>query len=111
MPLEEFRKVKGDLSQFLLNEVPPEPKGAGTELKKMLSWLGIVAESGCDCRRREHEMNRNGCDWCLANAGEIVGWMEEEATKRNMPFVRGVAMIMVKVAVRRARRQEVHATG
>ena len=49
-------------------------------------------------------MNTEGPDWCEENMGTILSWLEEEAGKRNLPFVRTVAKMMVQRAVSKSRR-------
>jgi hypothetical protein len=49
-------------------------------------------------------MDSWGADQCEARLPEIVGWLEEESRKRNLPFVRFAAEQVVKLAIRRARR-------
>ncbi len=76
--------------------------GPGTELKKLLYSVGIVAEKGCSCDGHAAEMNRQGVEWCAENIATIVGWMREEATKRGLPFIEVAARWMVRKAIRRA---------
>ena len=48
----------------------PKPlagRGPGTELKKILARVGIVATPDCSCTQRAAEMDRNGCEWVEAN--------------------------------------------
>jgi hypothetical protein len=60
--------------------------GPGTELKKLLGKLGIVASPNCSCNARAALMDRNGPDWCAANRTLIIAWLAEEAAKRKVPF-------------------------
>jgi hypothetical protein len=53
-------------------------------------------------------MDEQGCDWCEANLDEIVGWLREEATKRGLPFVDLAGRMLVKRAIRNARRADGH---
>ena len=78
---------------------------AGTALSTLLSRFGINAnEPGCKCRARAAQMNARGCDWCEANIDTIVGWLREEATKRGLPFVDMAGRMLVRRAIRNARR-------
>lgn len=52
-------------------------KGPGTELKKILSSLGIEAGPTCDCRARANEMDEWGVEGCKANRQQIIDWMRE----------------------------------
>lgn len=87
-------------------EPKPEPlgEGVGTELKRLLALVGITASEGCSCYRHAVEMNRQGVEWCAANVDTIVGWLREEAAKRRLPFVDAAGRLLVKRAIRAARR-------
>lgn len=93
---------------------PREPKvlrqrpaaGPGTELKKLLARVGITATPTCSCNARARTMDANGCEWCEANIGQIVGWLREEATKRGLPFVDMAGRVLVKRAISNARTAE-----
>lgn len=78
---------------------------AGAELKKLLRRVGITAEAGCSCNRRAGTMDENGCDWCEEHIDEIVGWLREEAGKRSLPFVDVAARVLVKTAIKNARKK------
>ena len=82
------------------------PSGAaGTELKKLLSFLGIKPVKGCKCKKRARYMDKMGCDWCEQNVGQIIGWLQEEhtRTKSLLPFISFAAEKLVRLAIRRAR--------
>jgi hypothetical protein len=83
--------------------VTPEA-GPGTELKKLLRTIGIQATPNCSCNARARTMDANGCGWCEANIDTIVGWLREEATKRKLPFVDMAGRLLVRRAIRNARR-------
>jgi len=78
--------------------------GPGTELKALLKVIGITSSPTCSCNARAKTMDSWGPDECEARLPEIVGWLEEESRKRNLPFVRFAAEQVVKLAIRRARR-------
>jgi hypothetical protein len=78
--------------------------GPGTELKKLLATIGITASPACSCNARAAEMDRKGCDWCEENIDTIVGWLREEATKRRLPFLDAAGRLLVKRAIRNARK-------
>jgi hypothetical protein len=80
------------------------PSGPGTELKKLLATVGITATPNCSCNARAAEMDRQGCDWCEANIDTVVGWLREEATKRGLPFLDAAGRLLVKRAIRNARK-------
>ena len=79
---------------------------AGSELKALLSSIGITSSPTCSCNSRANEMDRNGCDWCEQNIDLIVGWLREEATIRGLPFIDIAAKILVKRAINNARRNK-----
>lgn len=83
---------------------PTRPAGPGTELKKLLRSVGITSTPGCSCNARARTMDANGCDWCQANIDTIVGWLREEAGKRRLPFVDVAGRLLVKRAIRNARK-------
>ncbi len=76
--------------------------GVGTELKKLLSLVGITASPGCSCNKRAASMDNNGIEWCKDNVGEIVSWLKEEASKRRLPFANFMGNKIVRMAIRRA---------
>ena len=80
------------------------PAGVGHELKKLLAIAGITATPNCSCNARAREMDARGPDWCEANIDTIVGWLREEATKRKLPFVDMAGRLLVKRAIRNARK-------
>lgn len=88
------------------HESYPHPKKppclAGAELKSMLSWLGIGATKSCKCSDRAAKMDEAGCQWVKDNVEEVVGWLEEEAKKRGLPFFRTAGKYLVLRAVRQA---------
>jgi RNase adaptor protein for sRNA GlmZ degradation len=49
-------------------------------------------------------MDRMGCDWCDANVPLIVGWLREEATKRSLLFLDAAGAMLVRRAIKNARR-------
>jgi hypothetical protein len=78
--------------------------GPGTELKKLLATVGITASPTCSCNARAAEMNARGVDWCKANIDTIVGWLREEAAKRGLPFLDAAGRLLVRRAIRNARK-------
>jgi hypothetical protein len=79
--------------------------GPGMELHKLLARFGIQVNSDCPCVARMREMNRRGPEWCEANIATIVGWLREEAARRELPFVERLAGMMVKRAIANSRRR------
>lgn len=78
--------------------------GPGTELKLMFSRIGIHSTPECKCEERAALMDEQGPDWCAQNIDLVVGWLEEEASARGVPFMRSAGRVLVKLAIRSARR-------
>ena len=95
------------------HRVAPSPQpagGPGTELKKLLAgWpFRIVAKANCSCNARARDMDRRGCDWCEANIDNIVVWLREEAAKRKLPFLDIAGRVLVRRAIKNARKIALH---
>jgi hypothetical protein len=75
---------------------------AGTELKKLLKRIGITAAPNCSCNARANVMDQMGCQWVKDNVDTVVDWLEEEAKKRGLPFVKMAGRALVLLAVRLA---------
>lgn len=84
-----------------------DPTGPGTELKALLSKIGIKSSPTCSCNKRAKIMDEKGCAWCEENIQEIVGWLKEEHAKRKsiIPFIPLAVEQVVKLAIRRARKK------
>lgn len=50
--------------------------GPGTELKELLTSLGIVSKPNCQCDSKAAEMNMRGVMWCRANRDAIVTFLK-----------------------------------
>lgn len=108
------RPLKGNYKRICkVNGPAPEhvgPPGSGYHLKRILARLRLTGKLGCGCNRHAAEMDKEGPDWCEANIDTIVGWMRKAAKKRTrikkiaMPFTSTGAALLVRVAIRRARR-------
>jgi len=83
----------------------PASSGPGTELKRLLSWIGIKPSRECSCTRRALLMDHQGCEWCRQNLKQIVGWLREEAENRKLPFSETAARLLIRLAIRRAERE------
>ena len=79
--------------------------GPGAELKSLLGHLGIKTTPSCPCNQRAKVMNARGCDWCEANIETISGWLEEEAKRRKLPYVHAAGKLLIRLAIRRARKK------
>jgi hypothetical protein len=90
------------------DETPSPGHGPGTELKALLKRVGIVASPGCSCNTRAKLMDANEFNepgWCEKNLETICDWLQEEATKRKLPFLRMAGKILVRKAIRNARKK------
>ena len=106
---DRVKEMMGDDPQAFLQGLFPktlesDPNGPGSILSGMISAMGIKSTPNCSCRRHAIDMNNNGPDWCEENIGTILSWLEEESKKRNLPFVRTVAKMMVQRAIKKSRR-------
>jgi hypothetical protein len=79
--------------------------GPGTELKKLLSKVGITTKPGCACNQRARVMDEKGCDWCAENLSTITAWLKEEHARQKImiPFSETAVSLLVRYAIRRAR--------
>lgn len=107
MTHEQFlESIKNKLNNTQASNIQQENQviedGAGTELKKLLKMIGITSTPNCSCNAKAKLMNQNGIQWCKDNIDTIVGWLKEEATKRNLPFFTYGAKKLVKLAISRA---------
>ena len=117
--LAAVRQVLGDDTESdgrIIITVQRKPRplgyGPGTELKRLLSRIGIKAEPGCKCNARAAEMDRMEKafpGWCEANIDVIVGWLREEATKRGLPFLDAAGAMLVKRAIKNAKKSQASA--
>lgn len=78
--------------------------GPGTEMKALLSKIGITASATCSCNARAKAMDEKGIPWCEENVETICDWLQEEATKRKLPFVRLAGKALIHMAIRRAKK-------
>ncbi len=88
----------------LATSVPRSAGGPGTELKKILSWFGIRDRGGCGCTDRARRMDQWGSRGCRQNLDTILDWLQGEARRRGIPYVRCVARLAVLSAISRAER-------
>lgn len=76
----------------------------GTHLKAMLRRFGIRSTPTCPCNAFAVQMDKWGPDECERRMDEIVAHLEVQAHVRRLPFIRAIAVQMVKAAIRRARK-------
>jgi hypothetical protein len=79
--------------------------GPGTELKRLLAKVGIYPTPECKCTQRATAMDSEGPDWCRENVETIVDWLEEESTRRKLPFVRLAGKLLVLRAIHNTRKK------
>lgn len=84
-----------------LEEHPNHP---GTILSKMIKSVGIQMTDSCSCKRHALEMNQKGNDWCEQNIDTIVGWLRDEAKRRNLPFMDAIGKMLVYRAIKKSRK-------
>ena len=104
-----LKEMMGDNPESFLQSLFPatlesDPDGPGSILSGMISAMGIKSTPNCSCRRHAIEMNTNGPDWCEENLGTILSWLEEEAKKRKLPFIRTAAKLIVQRSIAKSRR-------
>lgn len=95
--------ITSTLRSLFPQTLEENPNGPGTILAGMFSSLGIKTSPTCSCKRHALEMNRNGIDWCEQNISTIVGWLKEESSKRKIPFIESLAILVVKRAIRKSK--------
>ena len=101
-----------DITEHLINLMKEnntkiqDAGGPGTELKNILGKFGITASPQCSCTQRMKIMNDRGIEWCKDNIEYIVNWLEEEAAKRKLPFMRFIGRKLVKSAIKRAEKKQ-----
>ena len=81
-------------------------EGVGTELKLLLSMIGIKSTANCSCIKRAKMMNMKGLAWCKQNKEVILGWMKEEAEARGLPFIAFAAKKVLNFAINKTERKE-----
>lgn len=102
--------MQGRPSALPVVRIKPPAKitsGPGTELKKLLAKIGITATPNCACNARARRMDEEEArhpGWCEEHLEEIVGWLREEARKRSLPFVDAAGRMLVRRAIKNAKR-------
>ena len=88
---------------------PTVAHGPGTELSKLLKRLGIEPTPTCACRAKAAQMDAWGPDECSTpeRIDEVVAVMRAEATARGLPFVDMVGRMLVRRAIKNARKSHV----
>lgn len=81
---------------------PTEPRGPGTELKRLLESFGITAGPNCACRAMMLRMDLHGPAWCEGHIDEIVAVMVKEAKRRDWMRLLPGKVFAAEALVRRA---------
>jgi hypothetical protein len=76
--------------------------GVGASLAYLLSRFWIRHSPGCKCAERAARLDAMGPAWARENKEIILGWMEEEANRRGLPYLRIAAELVVDAAISRA---------
>jgi len=80
--------------------------GPGTELKNILSYIGIKSTENCSCNKRARHMNNMGINWCKENLDLVCDWLKEESERRKIPYFKYAAKKIVELAISRAERKQ-----
>lgn len=99
------KKLSDAYDKYMDEQKDGIEEGVGTELKALLSYINIKASPNCSCNAKAKTMNKNGIQWCKDNQDTIVSWLEEEAKKRKLPFIRYGAKKIVQLAIYRAEKR------
>jgi hypothetical protein len=78
---------------------PEPPAGVGSQIKKILSRVGVKATKSCGCNQKARDIDRMGKKWATNNKQKIVGMLKEEADKRHLPFSPTAANTLVNLAI------------
>jgi hypothetical protein len=105
----KIKMLMGDDPAKYLRSLYPKtleenPNHPGTILSKMIKSVGIQMTDSCSCKRHALEMNEAGNDWCEYNIDTVVGWLREEAKKRNLPFIDAIGKLLVNRAIKKSRK-------
>lgn len=98
-------KIQKPIIKREKDKVIPEG-GPGTELKKLLGYIGIKAKPNCKCNARAKQMDIWGSDICEQKIDTILEWLKEESSNRGLPFIESAAKILVKRAIKNARKKQ-----
>ena len=55
-------------------------------------------------------MEKEEPGWCEKNIDTIIDWLREEAQKRGLPFIEIIARGLVKLAIKRANKNNEYIT-
>lgn len=107
----------GPLQHRTTVAVHPSIPRPGAELQKIIAWwqkrfpwFDLSEHKDCTCASVSKWMNTLGPDGCEKKIEQILDRLEAEAKKRKLtiPFQRTWARMMVKSAIRRSRKNQLH---
>lgn len=75
--------------------------GVGASLAYLLSRFWIRHAPGCKCAERAARLDAMGPEWARENKEMILGWLEEEANRRGLPYIRIAAELVLEAAIAR----------
>lgn len=107
LTISHLREIKCNDSSIhaqLFNLINQGPQcklgGPGTELKRLLKYLNIYSEEGCNCDWNASQMDYWGSDKCREEINQIIGWMKESSDKRKWTWKwnEKVARILIELS-------------
>lgn len=103
-PLVNERQVCGPVSSEA--EAHRTAGGPGTELSRLLKRFGIEPTPTCQCRAKAAQMDAWGVEECgrPERIEEVVAVMREEAKARGLPFLDAAGRLLVRRAIRNAKK-------
>ena len=104
--VQTYRRCVGSAYQ---QQPPATPThGPGAELSKLLKRIGINPTPTCQCRAKAQQMDQWGCDEASKpeRIDEVVAVMRAEAEARGLPFLDVAGRMLVRRAIRNARKSD-----
>lgn len=87
-------------NRSIINELfDKEIDGVGSKLSEILSKIGIKYQTNCECSSKIKLLNKKGIIWCKNNMSTILEWMNDEAKKKNIPFIESAAKAILRLAI------------
>ncbi len=82
-------------TEKLLAIVDGESEGFGTRLANTLGWF-IPQEPGCKCPGYQDLLDTWTPEYIRANLDRVVGWLQNEAEVRRIPFSRTLTKLLLQ---------------
>ena len=76
----------------------------GDVLARKIARLGITPRPQCNCKKYQQMMNNYGPSWVENNLDTVCGWLQTEASKRNLPAPKIIVKRLVMSAVKESRK-------